>query len=72
MERDPDGTYLVHGHNIERLAAQTDFENEESAQRFQRTLARMGIERELQKQGVEQGDMVRIGPQELEWGEDWA
>lgn len=72
VERDPDGTYLVHGHNIERLAAQTDFENEESAQRFQRTLARMGIERELQKQGVEQGDMVRIGSQELEWGEDWA
>ena len=72
VARDPDGTYIVRGSNIERLAAQTDFTNEESAQRFQRTLARMGIERDLQKAGVEEGDLVRIGSEELEWGEDWA
>lgn len=72
VARDLDGTYVVRGSSIERLAAQTDFHNEESAQRFQRTLSRMGIERELQKAGVEQGDMVRIGSEELEWGEDWA
>ena len=40
------------GRRIERLAAQTDFENEESAERFQRDLARLGIDAELRRAGV--------------------
>jgi hypothetical protein len=32
----------------------------------------MGIERELERAGVEAGDVVKIGPHELEWGADWA
>ena len=55
------------GRRIERIAAQTNFENEESAERFQRDLARLGVERELLKAGVEPGDTVRIGAVELEW-----
>ncbi|HUR15782.1 MAG TPA: GTPase ObgE [Candidatus Limnocylindrales bacterium] len=62
--------YRVMGRRIERLAAQTDFENEESAERFQRDLARSGIERELVRAGVGQGDTVRIGQVELEWDPD--
>jgi GTPase len=80
FESSPDGysvsregeAYRVRGRRVERLAAQTDFENEESAERFQRDLARWGIERELVKQGVRAGDTVRIGTQELEWApEPW-
>jgi GTP-binding protein len=62
-----DGAYRVRGRRIERLAAQTDFANEESAERFQRDLARMGVERELVRAGVTEGDTVRIGTVELEW-----
>ncbi len=63
----------MRGKRIERLAAQTDFENEESAERFQRDLARMGIDRELRRAGVENGDIVRIGAVELAWEpEPWA
>jgi GTP-binding protein len=62
-----DGSYRVVGRRIERLAAQTDFENEESAERFQRDLARLGVDRELVKAGVMPGDSVRIGSVELEW-----
>jgi GTP-binding protein len=73
VERDTDGAYRVRGRKVERLVAQTDFENEESATRFQRALARMGIERELERAGVQSGDMVRIAGHELEWGEEpWA
>jgi GTPase len=61
------GAYRVRGRRIERLAAQTDFENEESAQRFQRDLARQGIDEELRRAGVAAGDTVRIGAVELEW-----
>ena len=44
------------GKRIERIAAQTNFEVEESAERFQRDLARLGIDDELRRAGVEPGD----------------
>jgi GTPase len=69
VEREDD-SYRVIGRKIERLAAQTNFENEESAERFQQDLARLGVERELVKAGVMPGDSVRIGNVELEWEPD--
>jgi len=66
VTREPGG-FRVRGRRIERIAAQTDFENEESAERFQRDLDRMGIDAELRRAGVEPGDTVRIGEVELEW-----
>ena len=48
----------------------TDFEIEESAQRFQRSLLRMGIDERLRRAGVQAGDTVRIGAVELEWEPD--
>jgi GTPase len=59
--------FRVTGRRIERIAAQTDFENDESAGRFQRDLARLGIDAELRRRGVAAGDTVRIGRVELEW-----
>ena len=67
VERDPDGVLRVRGRRIERSAAQTNFDVEESAERFQRELARQGIDRELRRAGVSAGDPVRIGSVELEW-----
>jgi GTPase len=67
VERDDDGVLRVTGKRIERLAAQTDFDIEESAERFQRDLARLGVDAELRRAGVESGDLVRIGIVELEW-----
>lgn len=62
-----DGAFRVRGRRIERLVAQTDFGNEESAERFQRELRRLGIEDALRRAGVRPGDDVRIGSAELEW-----
>jgi GTP-binding protein len=62
-----DGVFHVRGKRIERIAAQTNFEVEESAERFQRDLARLGIDDALRRAGVEPGDTVRIGATELEW-----
>ncbi|HEY0444696.1 MAG TPA: GTPase ObgE [Candidatus Limnocylindrales bacterium] len=61
------GGFRVRGQRIERLAAQTNFDNEESAERFQRDLARLGIDDELRRLGIAAGDAVRIGATELEW-----
>jgi GTP-binding protein len=60
----------VRGRSIERTAARTDFTNEESRDRFQRRLERMGVDAELRRQGARDGTLVRIGAQELEWGDD--
>jgi GTPase len=65
-----DAAFRVVGRRIERLAAQTNFDNVESAERFQRDLARLGVERELVKAGVSGGDTVRIGAVELEWDDE--
>jgi GTP-binding protein len=62
-----EGAFRVRGKRIERIAAQTNFDVEESAERFQRDLARLGIEAELRRAGVVPGDLVRIGAAELEW-----
>ena len=73
VSRDPDGAYRVAGRRIERLAAQTDFEVEESAERFQRDLERLGADAELRRAGIQPGDTVRVGSVELEWeAEPWA
>ena len=72
IEQEADGAWRVHGRRIERLAAQTDFAVEESAERFQRDLARLGIDTALRRHGVTDGDLVRIGRHELEWAaEPW-
>ncbi|HEX4898345.1 MAG TPA: GTPase ObgE [Candidatus Limnocylindrales bacterium] len=70
---DADGVIRVRGRRIERLAAQTNFEVEESAERFQRDLVRLGIDAELRRAGIASGDAVRFGDVELEWEADaWA
>ena len=67
IEREEDGAFRVRGKRIERTAAQTNFDVEESAERFQRALARFGIDTELRRAGIVAGDLVRIGAAELEW-----
>jgi GTP-binding protein len=67
MEREGDA-FRVRGRRIERIAVQTNFEVEESAERFQRDLDRLGIDDALRRAGVQPGDTVRIGQVEFEWG----
>ena len=58
---------VVRGKRIERLANQTNFDNEESAERFQRELLKLGVDAALRRAGVKPGDDVRIGGIELAW-----
>ena len=67
VEVDSDGVLRVRGPRIERIAAQTNFDVEESAERFQRDLTRLGVDAELRRAGITAGDLVRIGSTELEW-----
>ena len=60
----------VQGRRVETAAARTDFENDESRDRFWRLLERLGVDAELRRRGAGPGTTVHIGPAELEWGDD--
>lgn len=62
-----DGTFAVRGRQIERIAAMTNFNNDEAVARFQRVLERTGISARLRALGVGGGDVVQIGPHALTW-----
>ena len=64
IERE-DGAFRVRGKRIERLTNQTNFENEESAERFQRELVRTGIDAALRKAGIRPA--TRSGSPRTSW-----
>jgi len=68
IHRDGSG-WRVAGEAIERAAAMTYWEYEESVRRFQKILATLGIEEALRKAGAQNGDTVSIADYELEWEE---
>jgi GTP-binding protein len=69
ITRTPEGAFQVRGERIERAAAMTYWEFDESVNRFQRILETLGITAALEEAGVQVGDTVFIGDYELEWGE---
>jgi GTP-binding protein len=68
ISRIPKG-WRVSGEAIQRAAEQTYWEHDQSVRRFQRILQTLGIEDALRKAGVQPGDTVYIGDNELEWQE---
>jgi GTP-binding protein len=64
VEREGDA-WRVKGAKAERFAAMTNFQQEEGSRRFQNILKKMGVEKELIRQGVEHGDTVKVGPIEF-------
>jgi len=69
IKREGGNTWRVRGKEIERIAAMTYFEFDDSLLRFQTALEKTGITAALTEAGVKVGDTVYIGDQELEWGE---
>ena len=65
IERRDDGTFVILGERVERLAAMTNFDSDEALARFERALERMGVEKRLSEMGAVEGDTVRIGPYEF-------
>lgn len=61
--------WRVSGRAIERAAAMTYWEHDQSIVRFQRILKTLGIEDALRAAGVKEGDSVFIGDYELEWSD---
>jgi GTP-binding protein len=61
--------WRLSGIAIERAAAMTFWEHDGSVRRFQRIMEALGIDDALRKAGIQEGDTVMIGENELEWQE---
>jgi len=66
--RDQSGWHVI-GEGIERAAQMTYWDYDQSLRRFQRILETLGIDQALREAGIQPGDTVYIGDQELEWSE---
>ncbi|MDD3364456.1 MAG: GTPase ObgE [Syntrophomonas sp.] len=64
-----DGIYQVSGKRIENLVDMTNFSQDENLQKFQRTIARMGLDEALKAKGIQEGDTVRIKDMEFDYSE---
>jgi GTPase len=63
------GVYVVRGRRVERMINMTNQDSEESMDRMQVQLEKMGVTKSLEAAGVQVGDTVRCGKAELFWGE---
>jgi len=55
-----DGVYVVEGSWIKRMIGSTNFEDSESLQYFQNALRKKGVIKALEKEGINEGDLVRM------------
>jgi GTP-binding protein len=69
ITREADGSYRVYSPMLERRVQITRWDLDAAVQKFQRALETSGVGPELQRRGIQPGDMVHIGEYELEWGE---
>lgn len=59
--------YFISGKSVEKVMRNINFDDYESVQYFQRFLEMKGINKQLEKMGIEEGDTVRIGEVEFEY-----
>lgn len=60
VEKDEEGTFVVEGPRIEKMLGYTNLESEKGFQFFQNFLKESGILGDLEKEGIQEGDTVRM------------
>lgn len=61
--------FRVRGIKVERVAQMTNWDQDEGVRRTHRVLQALGVNNALRAAGVRDGDYVRIGDIEVEWGD---
>ncbi|MBP6005360.1 GTPase ObgE [Candidatus Saccharibacteria bacterium] len=67
VEKLEEGKYIIKGQKIERFAMKTNFDQDQAVARLRDILVKMGIDRELSRQGIKLGDQVEIANKSLEY-----
>jgi GTP-binding protein len=69
VERNPDGSFDLKGRRIERLVSMIDFDDEQALLRFQKAWRYMGLDKLLKRNGIKEGDTVRVSGAEFIYSE---
>ena len=65
--RREDDMFILEGKAINRLMGRINIDDNESMYYFQKNLKSLGIEDELKRQGIKEGDLVKV----LNWTFEW-
>ena len=65
--RREDDMFILEGKSINRLMGRINIDDNESMYYFQKNLKSLGIEDELKRQGIKEGDLVKV----LNWTFEW-
>ena len=61
-------TFIVNAPGVERIAKRIDYEDWTARMQLYRHMQKVGVVRELEEAGIKEGDTVRIGDVEWDWG----
>jgi GTP-binding protein len=67
VQSEDQGIFRVTGERIEGFARRTNFDQDAAVERLRDILRKIGVAKELRRQGVRDGDKVVIGQSELSW-----
>ena len=65
--KENDHTYVVKGEKVEKIFKMINFNTEEAISRFAKRLRKMGVDDELEKLGVKEGDIIKVLDYEFEY-----
>jgi GTP-binding protein len=71
VEKIGKGEFRVRGIRIEQIFNMTNFDNRQARARARDVLKKMGIDKELKKLGIKDGDMMFIGKKEMDFKTDF-
>lgn len=69
ITRADDGSFILSGEKVEKLFLMTNFQSEEGAQKFARTLRHLGVDEKLREHGAVDGDTIQLLDLEFEFVE---
>ena len=59
--------FIIKGEQVEKIFKMINFNTEEAISRFAKKLRNMGVDEELEKMGVKEGDIIKILDYEFEY-----
>ena len=62
--------YIIKGNKVEKIYKMANFQSDEGLERFLHTLKKLGVEEELKKMNIQDGDIVKILDFSFEYRED--
>ena len=65
--KENNNTYIIKGEKVEKIFKMINFNTEEAISRFAKKLRNMGVDEELEKLGVKEGDIIKILDYEFQY-----